>query len=335
MKTEIALPTYTSAREISENYETLEEQLGYWQLLSSLKNKVKSKKMRLSEIEVQHLLADSIDAGLKRGDVKVSEDKHYEVSMLETPVSGGMVDLWRKVRDVPPEERQAYYATTETPNRSGLIKWVDSRRVDSTRVGKAISEAVIVGDFRNVLPRLLKDNSVDLIFADPPDAKPYVDLYRDRGQIAADKLIDGGSLMCYFGQMHLAEVFGHLAESLRYHWMLSVIHTGPSARMREFGVVVKWKPLLWFTKGPRWNKDVFIDDGIVSTHQKTDHPWQQSELEASYLIEKLTRPDGLVVDPFCGSGTTAIAAKRLGRSYLTCDIEGVTVRVARRKVAKA
>lgn len=334
MATEIALRTFSTSQEIGKEYPTLEDQLGYWQLLSSLKNKVKSKKMRLSEIEVQPLLADAIDKGLERGDVKVNGEKHYEVINVKTKVNPRIVDLWRQVRDVPPKERQAYYNITDTPNRSALLKWHSQRTVFGGRVGKAIMQSVVIGDFRKVLNKL-DDNSIDLIFTDPPYSKKFVGLYKDMASIASDKLIDGGSLICYFGQMHLRTIYDHLAASLRYHWMFSVIHSGASARMREYGIVVKWKPLLWFTKGPRWNKDVFIDDGIVSSPQKSDHPWQQSKLEASYLIEKLTHPDGLVVDPFCGSGTTAIAAKQLGRSFFTCDVDRVTVKAARIRIEKA
>jgi len=271
MKTEIALPTFTSSTAISKEYRTLEDQLGYWQLLSSLKNKAKSKDMRLSEIEVQHLLANAIDKGINSGDVSVNGKKHYVVTQGVT-VFPNDVTRWRQVRDVPPKERQLYYSMTDTPNRSGLLKWYSQRIVIRGKVGKSITQSVVIGDFCKVLPKL-DDNSVDLIFTDPPYAKRFVDLYKELGEIAATKLIDGGSLICYFGQMHLRSVYDHLETSLRYHWMISVIHSGASARMREFGIVVKWKPLLWFTKGPRWNKDVFVDDGIVSSPQKSDHPW--------------------------------------------------------------
>ncbi len=34
------------------------------------------------------------------------------------------------------------------------------------------------------------------------------------------------------------------------------------------------------------------------------------------LIELTTQPDQIVLDPFCGSGTTLVAAKELGRNYI-------------------
>jgi len=40
----------------------------------------------------------------------------------------------------------------------------------------------------------------------------------------------------------------------------------------------------------------------------------------SWFIELFTRPDDLVLDPFMGSGTTAVAAKGLGRHYLGVEL---------------
>lgn len=38
------------------------------------------------------------------------------------------------------------------------------------------------------------------------------------------------------------------------------------------------------------------------------------------IIRACSRPGDLVLDPFCGSGATALAALRLGRNFWTCDI---------------
>jgi len=40
----------------------------------------------------------------------------------------------------------------------------------------------------------------------------------------------------------------------------------------------------------------------------------------SWFIKLFTQPGDIVLDPFIGSGTTAIAAQRLGRNYVGIDI---------------
>jgi DNA modification methylase len=46
----------------------------------------------------------------------------------------------------------------------------------------------------------------------------------------------------------------------------------------------------------------------------------------------LTRPGDVVCDPFCGSGTTAAVAKRLGRNFVGCDLRESQVELARRRL---
>ena len=54
------------------------------------------------------------------------------------------------------------------------------------------------------------------------------------------------------------------------------------------------------------------------------------------LMEELVKkcPNGLILDPFCGSGSTLVAAKQLGRHYLGFEIAGEYCRVARASLAE-
>ncbi len=66
----------------------------------------------------------------------------------------------------------------------------------------------------------------------------------------------------------------------------------------------------------------FWDDITVpfwSMRENTDHPAQKPEKLMAKLILASCPEGGLVFDPFSGSGTSLVAAKKLGRSY--CGIE--------------
>jgi site-specific DNA-methyltransferase (adenine-specific) len=62
------------------------------------------------------------------------------------------------------------------------------------------------------------------------------------------------------------------------------------------------------------------------------HPTQKPVALFEYLIRTYTQPGDLVLDPFMGSGTTAVAAQRLGRNFTGCDISPEYVELARRRV---
>jgi site-specific DNA-methyltransferase (adenine-specific) len=53
--------------------------------------------------------------------------------------------------------------------------------------------------------------------------------------------------------------------------------------------------------------------------ENTEHPTQKPEKLIAKLILASSRPGDLILDPFCGSGTTAVTAKKLGRNF--CGIE--------------
>ena len=66
----------------------------------------------------------------------------------------------------------------------------------------------------------------------------------------------------------------------------------------------------------------FWDDISVpfwSMPENTDHPTQKSEKLYAKLILASSKEGDVVFDPFLGSGTTSVVAKKLGRKY--CGIE--------------
>jgi len=58
----------------------------------------------------------------------------------------------------------------------------------------------------------------------------------------------------------------------------------------------------------------------VETIKGTKHPAIYPEYIIQELIKLLTRKGDIVLDPFIGSGTTAVAAKKLDRNYIGIDI---------------
>lgn len=58
-----------------------------------------------------------------------------------------------------------------------------------------------------------------------------------------------------------------------------------------------------------------------SMQENTDHPTQKSEKLMAKLILASSRPGDLVLDPFLGSGTSSVVAKKLGRRYVGIELD--------------
>jgi len=56
-----------------------------------------------------------------------------------------------------------------------------------------------------------------------------------------------------------------------------------------------------------------------SMPENTDHPTQKPEKLVAKIILASTNPGNLVLDPFAGSGTTAVVAKKLGRDFVAIE----------------
>jgi DNA modification methylase len=65
--------------------------------------------------------------------------------------------------------------------------------------------------------------------------------------------------------------------------------------------------------------------------ERVGYPTQKPLALLELLIEACCPKAGLVLDPFCGSGTTLVAAKRLDRCFLGIDRNPEAVRIARNR----
>ena len=62
------------------------------------------------------------------------------------------------------------------------------------------------------------------------------------------------------------------------------------------------------------------------------HPTQKPLSLMVWCLEKYSKPNELILDPFCGSGTTCVAAKMLGRRYIGIDISPEYCKIAEERL---
>jgi len=194
-----------------------------------------------------------------------------------------------------------------------------------------VNKIIIHADFRDYLESY-PENSIDLIFTDPPYDENSILLYEDLARLGQRVLKEGGSLITYAGNYAMYNVIHIMKDYLRFWWTICMKHSGNSARLQGKFVFVDWKPLLWFVKST-YSKINYVSDFIQSkTPDKKLHDWEQSTVEAEYYIENLTQPGYTILDPFCGSGTTGIAALKLGRKFLGIEKEEDRAMIARKRI---
>jgi len=76
------------------------------------------------------------------------------------------------------------------------------------------------------------------------------------------------------------------------------------------------------------------DIGIIApiAHERVGYPTQKPEALLRRVIEAASRPGDLVADFFAGSGTTLVAAEKLGRRWIGCDVGRAAIHAARKRL---
>jgi site-specific DNA-methyltransferase (adenine-specific) len=105
-----------------------------------------------------------------------------------------------------------------------------------------------------------------------------------------------------------------------------------SREEREAGVRGEEKPLRWFSGGK--NPGSFQADGTKRS-ARNNHPTVKPIDLMRWLVRLVTSPGGTILDPFIGSGTTAVAAVLEGFHCIGIDNNAEYLKTARDRVDRA
>ncbi|MDT7807998.1 MAG: hypothetical protein QOJ70_1811 [Acidobacteriota bacterium] len=191
-----------------------------------------------------------------------------------------------------------------------------------------------VCDIRDAVSRaIISPQSVDAIITDPPYPQSYLPLYGTLAQLAANVLKPGGSLLVLTGRYYLPEIFALMTPHIRYHWTLCYWMPGAHRQVLGRKVIAGWKTVLWFVKGDYsgdWKYDVVRSNAPDKEH----HDWQQSESGMSDMVERFTSAGDIILDPFCGAGTTGVVALKLNRQFIGLDVNADVIEHAQERILK-
>jgi DNA modification methylase len=183
------------------------------------------------------------------------------------------------------------------------------------------------GDALDVL-RTLAADSVDAVVTDPPygvgkaawDVAFPTEWIEHAWRVAPRMLV-----MCGNKSLPQAiQAIGNYRDCLVMH-----ATNGMTRSPIAFG---KWFPCVAFGKW-KWRPQANVIQFAVRTNEVEGHP-SPKPLEAMVkLVERFTDPGWTILDPFAGSGTTAIACIRTGRKFIGCEIDPAYHAIAQRRIA--
>lgn len=203
---------------------------------------------------------------------------------------------------------------------------------------------IVCGDALELIKNL-PNESIDIIVTDPPYG------INKKGIKNSDSLETFYRIMpeCYrvlkkesffitfFSTKLLPQLFNN--NPFSYFWQF-VLYC-PEASVRSPIGFTKYMSCFVFKKGNpkiiKWNKDIFLDTPskmVEPDEGFINHPSPKPKRFIIELLKMFSKERDLVLDPFIGSGSTAVACKILNRSFIGFEIEKKYCKIAKKRLQK-
>ncbi len=202
---------------------------------------------------------------------------------------------------------------------------------------------IIMGDALELI-KMIPDKSIDMIFTDPPYGLNKEGIYSDKDLSTFYKILPecyrvlkkDSWFITFFSTKFLPYVFR--CNPFSYFWQ--IIFYSPRAEVKSPIGITKYMSCIVFKKGnPKIiqpNKDLFEhipgtkmiepDEGFI------EHPTPKPKHLIIKILRMFSKKDDLILDPFVGSGSTAVACKLIERNFIGFEINPKYVNIAKRRL---
>lgn len=215
---------------------------------------------------------------------------------------------------------------------------------------------IIKGDCFDIMPTLDKE-SVDLIIFDPPynigsDSKltmignnpvstnvawgddGFVDNFnREDYNIIMEKsalefsriLKQDGSIIVFYNRGY-DEWLLPLKRTFKYRNIIVFIKNNPIPHIRKNNYRSGFEVAMWLSR-ENYKINFLEQTEMINVFygnigkKETPHPTEKYKWMIQPLIERHSIKGGVVLDPMCGSGTTCVIAKELGRNFIGIELD--------------
>lgn len=193
--------------------------------------------------------------------------------------------------------------------------------------------------------KLLPDNSIDLIFTDPPYGLNKIGIKNDNNldlfySILSDSrrvLKDNAFLITFFSTKFLPDIFKN--NPFQYFW--NFVLYCPNGRVMSPIGFTKYMSCVVFKKGNpkiiKKGKDIFTDTPgkmVEPDEGFINHPTPKPKTFIKELLVMFSKENDIILDPFIGSGSTAVACKQLKRNYIGFEISPEYCKLAINRLKK-
>ena len=93
-----------------------------------------------------------------------------------------------------------------------------------------------------------------------------------------------------------------------------------------------WTSFKKATRKIRHRQQGFLQEFMGAKREQRVHPTQKPVEVMAWIIENYTLPGDTILDPFLGSGTTAVAALKTGRNFIGIEIDPKYCEIAQKRV---
>jgi DNA modification methylase len=193
-------------------------------------------------------------------------------------------------------------------------------------------DTVMLGDCVALMGQL-ETESVDFVLTDPP----YITHYQDRSgrRVANDdndrwlmsafaqifRLLKDDSLCVSFHGWNMADRFIAAWRDAGFHLAGHIVFKKSYASSTRF-MRYQHEQAYLVAKGSSPRPREPIADVIPFSYTGNRlHPTQKPVEALKPLIDTLCAPGGIVLDPFCGSGSTLLAARDTGRRFIGIELD--------------
>lgn len=206
---------------------------------------------------------------------------------------------------------------------------------------------VYVGDCLEWLSTF-SPNCVDLSFVDPPynRGKQYGDFgdnlpwgeYDDRARELVDQLTR-------ISRRGIAVFVPATLSQRWWQWMPEAeqvaIEKGAIGNVSSSGWVQQYfvllttaRPLKRESAKNLWKGIRLPGEGYYFHEERPDHPGLTAQALVARVLQTLTLPGEIVLDPMIGSGTTAVVAERLDRQWIGCELNPEYAEMAEKRIQR-